>query len=159
MEKQKYTHRFVPLCARGEKADFEGEITLYVPTTAEQMLINDVEYDMEMFQEQIGRSIDEEEAKAAGKELPKEPEKKLSSRDAKIKKRIEDMRNTQKLMKGLAVVMQRIDPFIKEVKIKHKESGTQFSSWDELSHDPLARTVCLEVTAMFQRGFAPSKNS
>lgn len=61
----------------------------------------------------------------------------------------------RKLVKS---VIPHLGKHVLSVDLKHKESGSEIKSYDELRADPDAMPILIELASLLLRGFKPSKN-
>jgi len=111
---------------------FEGHIMLRPPEFDECM----------EYLEQSGVDLVEEEEK---------DKKKKESKDDKIEV-------AKKNMKQLRAMVRISAPHYKEVKLKNRETQTEYKSFHDLSVDPECRNLLAVVGGMVVRGFGPSKH-
>lgn len=86
----------------------------------------------------------------------KEIEQKRAGKKVEIDQ--ETMKKSKRILRPMAKTMELAKDFVERVSIKHVASGDEYTSYDDLSHDPKCSLIMVEMAGLFMRGFAPSKN-
>lgn len=56
-------------------------------------------------------------------------------------------------LEAIASLIEAVSKYIVKVEIKHIESGKVFSSYDEMSFDPICDEILMELGMQFMSGF------
>jgi hypothetical protein len=61
-------------------------------------------------------------------------------------------------LRPMAKLIREIEPKIKEVVIKNKQSGAEYKSYQDLLVDPDCDLLVVELAGLMLNGFKPTKN-
>ena len=142
---KKYEYEFIPKVAQGEEASFKGVMLLRVPSLSERYFFTD---ETELEVDEIKSIADD--LKVAKDTKSSEEEKDVATTSAKKKIRGQ--------LRKLGRCIDEIEKFILKVELEHKEEGEKFDCYADLTHDDRCSFILLELVALFNRGFRPSKN-